>query len=65
MKQGIGNRDRSSIFDDSSEHDAWNDSAEERVVLIFETWNPYVYQHERFGIERFFQYPPRMDGPFW
>ena len=28
------------IFDDSFEHEAWNRSAEPRVVLIFEIWHP-------------------------
>ena len=28
------------IFDDSMEHEAWNDSGETRVVLLFEIWRP-------------------------
>ena len=28
------------IFDDSIEHEAWNDSDETRVVLLFEIWRP-------------------------
>lgn len=35
------------IFDDTIEHEAWNDSAEERVVLIFEIWRPELSAQER------------------
>jgi len=35
------------IFDDSIEHEAWNDSAEDRVVLIFDIWRPELTEQER------------------
>jgi len=35
------------IFDDTIEHQAWNDSDEERVILIFDIWNPLLSQAER------------------
>ena len=35
------------LFDDSIEHEAWNDSDEERVVLIFDVWNPLLTEAER------------------
>jgi aspartate beta-hydroxylase len=35
------------IFDDTIEHEARNDSGELRVVLIFDTWNPLLSEHER------------------
>lgn len=35
------------IFDDTIEHEAWNDSDETRVVLIFDVWNPLLEPHER------------------
>jgi aspartyl/asparaginyl beta-hydroxylase (cupin superfamily) len=35
------------IFDDTIEHEAWNDSAEERVVLIFDVWRPELSAQER------------------
>jgi aspartyl/asparaginyl beta-hydroxylase (cupin superfamily) len=35
------------IFDDTIEHEAWNDSAEERVVLIFEVWRPELSEQEK------------------
>jgi len=35
------------IFDDTIEHEAWNDSAEDRVVLIFDIWRPELTDQER------------------
>jgi aspartate beta-hydroxylase len=35
------------VFDDSIEHEAWNDSDDLRVVLIFDVWNPNLSQAER------------------
>jgi aspartyl/asparaginyl beta-hydroxylase (cupin superfamily) len=28
------------IFDDTIEHEAWNDSDQVRIVLIFDIWHP-------------------------
>lgn len=39
-------------FDDSFEHEAWNRSARERVVLIFESFHPDLCPAERRAIER-------------
>ena len=35
------------IFDDSIEHEAWNDSDQPRVVLLFEIWRPELTADER------------------
>lgn len=35
------------IFDDSIEHEAWNESGEDRVVLIFDIWRPELSEQER------------------
>jgi aspartate beta-hydroxylase len=35
------------IFDDTIEHEAWNDSDEARVILIFDVWNPLLTPAER------------------
>jgi aspartyl/asparaginyl beta-hydroxylase (cupin superfamily) len=35
------------IFDDTIEHEAWNDSDEERVILIFDIWNPLLTRAEQ------------------
>jgi aspartate beta-hydroxylase len=35
------------VFDDTIEHEAWNDADELRVILIFDVWNPYLEPGER------------------
>ena len=35
------------VFDDTIEHEAWNDSDETRTILIFDVWNPYLTAVER------------------
>jgi aspartyl/asparaginyl beta-hydroxylase (cupin superfamily) len=35
------------IFDDSIEHEAWNDAATIRIVLLFEIWRPELAAEER------------------
>jgi hypothetical protein len=35
------------VFDDTIEHEAWNDSDETRVILMFDVWNPLVTETER------------------
>src|SRR5256885_13746092 len=35
------------VFDDTIEHEAWNDSDVPRAVLIFDIWNPYLTEAER------------------
>ncbi|THD59434.1 aspartyl/asparaginyl beta-hydroxylase domain-containing protein [Phenylobacterium sp.] len=35
------------VFDDTIEHEAWNNSGEARAVLIFDIWNPYVSEAEQ------------------
>jgi aspartate beta-hydroxylase len=35
------------VFDDTIEHEAWNDADEARVVLIFDVWNPFLSNQER------------------
>lgn len=37
-------------FDDTFEHEAWNNSAETRVVLILDTWNPDLSEAERAAV---------------
>ncbi|QHL91799.1 hypothetical protein GVO57_05065 [Sphingomonas changnyeongensis] len=41
-------------FDDTIEHEAWNDSDQLRAVLIFDVWNPHIGAGERALINRFF-----------
>ena len=38
---------RAWVFDDTIEHEAWNDSDKVRVVLIFDVWHPHLTPPER------------------
>jgi aspartyl/asparaginyl beta-hydroxylase (cupin superfamily) len=35
------------VFDDTIEHEAWNDSDRPRTILIFDIWSPFLSQVER------------------
>ncbi len=41
-------------FDDTIEHEAWNDSAESRIVLIFDVWNPHLSADEQALMQDFY-----------
>lgn len=41
-------------FDDTIEHEAWNDSASPRAVLILDAWNPHLSETERQTITAWF-----------
>ena len=49
----VGNRTRdwemgrAWVFDDTIEHEAWNDADDLRVILIFDVWNPYLAEGEK------------------
>ena len=56
---------RAWVFDDTIEHEAWNDSDKLRVVLIFDVWHPHLTPAERAmitaltaGVNAFTQRPP-------
>lgn len=38
---------RAWVFDDTIEHEAWNESDQLRVVLIFDVWHPHLSDAER------------------
>ena len=42
------------VFDDTIEHEAWNDSDKLRVVLIFDIWHPQLSAAERDLVRAFF-----------
>lgn len=46
---------RAMIFDDSIEHEAWNDSDETRIVLLFEIWRPELDAAERASLTAMFE----------
>jgi aspartyl/asparaginyl beta-hydroxylase (cupin superfamily) len=41
-------------FDDTIEHEAWNDSDQLRSVLIFDVWNPHLTEREQEVIARYY-----------
>jgi len=49
----VGNEEREWVtgkawaFDDTIEHEAWNDSPETRVILLFDVWRPELSDDER------------------
>jgi len=42
-------------FDDTIEHEAWNDGDAARIVLIFDVWNPHLTTTERNLIQLFYR----------
>lgn len=43
------------IFDDTIEHEAWNGSGEDRVVLIFDIWRPELGEDDRRAVTAIFE----------
>jgi len=43
------------VFDDSVEHEAWNDSDSSRVILLFEIWRPELDEAERAQLTALFE----------
>jgi aspartyl/asparaginyl beta-hydroxylase (cupin superfamily) len=41
-------------FDDTIEHEAWNNSKKRRAVLIIDSWNPHLSDAEREAIIHYF-----------
>lgn len=35
------------VFDDTIDHEAWNDADQMRFILIFDIWNPHLSEAER------------------
>jgi aspartyl/asparaginyl beta-hydroxylase (cupin superfamily) len=48
-------RGKALIFDDSIEHEAWNDGSETRIVLLFEIWRPEISGDERTALTAMFE----------
>lgn len=42
------------VFDDTIEHEAWNDSDTIRAVLIVDVWNPYLSEDEKAMLRHLF-----------
>jgi aspartyl/asparaginyl beta-hydroxylase (cupin superfamily) len=43
------------IFDDTIEHEAWNEGSSRRVVLLFEIWRPEISEEERAALTALFE----------
>ncbi len=48
------------IFDDSMQHEAWNDAGADRIVLIFDVWRPELTAAECAAVAALFNI---IDGP--
>jgi aspartate beta-hydroxylase len=55
-------RGKAWIFDDTIEHEAWNASAETRVVLIFDIWRPELTADERDLVSALLEAVDTFDG---
>jgi aspartyl/asparaginyl beta-hydroxylase (cupin superfamily) len=42
------------IFDDTIDHEAWNDGSEDRIVLIFDIWRPELSEQEKHELAALF-----------
>jgi hypothetical protein len=49
-------------FDDTIEHEAWNNSDARRAVLIVDAWNPHLSERERAAITAYFEASDRALG---
>jgi len=43
------------VFDDTYEHSVWNNTTEDRVVLLFDVWHPELSDKEKEGILNMFE----------
>jgi aspartyl/asparaginyl beta-hydroxylase (cupin superfamily) len=55
------------LFDDTIEHEAWNNSSQTRVILLFEIWRPELSQEERAQVTAMFDAIDAYSGqkPDW
>mmetsp|Transcript_18007 Transcript_18007/g.25235 ORF Transcript_18007/g.25235 Transcript_18007/m.25235 type:complete len:100 (+) Transcript_18007:680-979(+) len=44
------------ILDDSFDHEVWNESQEERVVLLLDIWHPYLSPEDRDEVRAHFDF---------
>jgi hypothetical protein len=51
------------IFDDSIEHEAWNDGDAVRAVLLFEIWRPEISEDEKVALTAMFEAVTGYDAP--
>jgi len=51
------------IFDDSFEHEAWNEGDAVRAVLLFEIWRPEISEDEKVALTAMFEAVTGYDAP--
>jgi aspartyl/asparaginyl beta-hydroxylase (cupin superfamily) len=54
---------RTWVFDDTIEHEAWNDSDQLRGVLIFDIWSPFLSESERLCVVQVMDALSRFTNP--
>ena len=52
---------RAFAFDDTIEHEAWNESDAHRIILIFDVWNPHLTVQEQDLLSRLFEVTGRNE----
>jgi hypothetical protein len=67
LRVGAQTRDvvegKAMIFDDTIEHEAWNDSNSVRAVLLFEIWRPEISEDEKVALTAMFEAVTGYDAP--
>ena len=53
---------RTWVFDDTIEHEAWNDSDKPRVILLFEVWQPALTEAEKGSVSALFEAIDKRPG---
>ena len=53
---------RTWVFDDTIEHEAWNDSDKPRVILLFEVWQPALTVAEQGSVSALFEAIDKQPG---
>ena len=43
------------VFDDTVEHEAWNEGPSDRIILIFDVWRPEIHDDEKQAITALFE----------
>lgn len=51
------------VFDDTIEHEAWNEGTSDRIVLIFDIWRPELTEDERRAVAAVFEAVDEYGAP--
>jgi aspartate beta-hydroxylase len=50
-------------FDDTFQHEAWNRSAQPRMILLMDCWNPHLTAVERLAVARLIETITDIQAP--